>query len=188
MTERPPDDELNLGAVFHDAIVERIRHDGQDVVLTIDHEFVRRHHGFSETHRFGVRIVRASSLLVDRFEFPQFPCPPRQGLPHDEQRRIVREWQAHGCTRSVSWELFAGAIGNPDVIYDLRSARVVPGGPPGQKTLELYGMLEPEVHGYHVELEGRDVTYSSGGAAIGAEALIALGRAYWDASRARRPS
>jgi hypothetical protein len=188
VTERPPDAELNLWAIFHDGIVERIQHVGENVLLTVDVDFVRRHHAFPDGHRFEVCIGRATSLAVRRFALPQFSCPPLHGLPHDEQQRIVREWQAHGCTRSVSWELFAGAIGNPDVIYDLRRARVVPGSAAGHETLELYGMLEPEVHGYSVDLEGRDITFTSGGVPIEAEALVALGRAYWDASRPRPPA
>jgi hypothetical protein len=85
--------------------------------------------------------------------------------------------------------MIAGAIGNPDVIFDISWGSVHADESRGRVTLRLGGRIEPEVSCRTLELEGRRVEFRhSSGAELTEAALVALGAAYWESFRQRPPA
>jgi hypothetical protein len=177
-----------LDAWLHDACVESIRSDllKRTVSLHCDIEHLREFHRLPEGFQLILRLEGVQSARVHRYSIwpGEFSAPP--GLSHEEESRLVLEYQAKWREESLSWTEFEKAITREcEQVLDIADAAFATSK--DLIALRLRGHLNYTVY-HEVFLRAEKLIISgSDGRVFGVKELQELGEAFWE-DFSRRPA
>lgn len=180
------EERTSLWAALHDAELVKVTSDAlaRSVVFELDILHLREFEHLSPDVRWRIIIDGATRLLARVWQPWPGPCPSLDGLPRDQQSRIVEEYQSRGRRVSIAWDEFERAVTERAV--DVGDANLQPGA--GVVAFSGYAhgdgdrLFELEVVGVRVRCERSDL------GDVPLQDLCRLGERYWEALAARRPS
>ena len=177
-----------LDASLHDAWVVSIRSDllKRTVSLRCDIEHLRAFHRLPDGFQFLLGLEGAQSARVFRYSIwpGDFSVPP--GLSHEEESRLVLEYQAKWREESLSWTEFEKAITlECEQVLDLADAALATSKE--LIALRLRGHVNHTVY-HEVFLRAEKLVISgSDGRIFGLKEFQKLGEAFWE-DFSRRPA
>ncbi len=177
-----------LDAWLHDACVESIRSDllKRAISLHCDLEHLRAFHSWPEEFRFVLWLEGVQSARAYRYSIwpGEFSVPPESS--HEEESRLVLEYQAKWREESLSWTEFEKAISREDEqVLDIADAALATSE--DLIALRLRGHLNYTVY-HEVFLRAEKLVISgSDGRIFGLKELQELGEAFWE-DFSRRPA
>ncbi|HEX4076381.1 MAG TPA: hypothetical protein VHX49_13350 [Candidatus Acidoferrales bacterium] len=177
-----------LDASLHDAEVVSIRSDllKRTVSLHCDIERLRAFHRLPEGFQLILGLEGVQSTRVFRYSIwpGEFSVPPR--VSHEEESRLVLEYQAKWREESLSWTEFEKAITREcEQVLDIADAALATSKE--LIALRLRGHVNHTVY-HEVFLRAEKlVTSGSDGRIFGLKELQELGEAFWE-DFSRRPA
>lgn len=190
--EQPPIfDWLNLpsGAItvslwdsLHDARVVSVRSNLQERTLNIscESEHLRTFHKLDEGFQFILRLEGVQSARVLRYAIWPGGRPTLDGLPVEEQRKMVAEYQAKWREESASWNEFESRITREDEqVFDISDAALA-ASRGGSVALKFCGHLNYATYReIYLRFETLKIS-GSDGKQFELEEFQRLGEAYWE--------
>ena len=177
-----------LDAPLHDAEIVLIRSDvlKRTVSIRCDIEHLRAFHHLPEGFQFILELEGVQSARVFRYSIwpGEFTVPP--SVSHEEESRLVLEYQAKWREESFSWPEFEKAITREcEQVLDIADTTLATST--DSIALRLRGHLNYTVY-HEVFLRAEKLTIAgSNGSIFGVKEFQLLGEAYWEAF-SRRPS
>jgi len=177
-----------LDAPLHDGEIVSFRSDHLERTVSIhcDVEHLRKFHHLPEGFQFVLQLEGVQSARVFRYSIwpGEFAVP--LGVSHDEESRLVLEYQAKWREESLSWTEFEKAITREcEQILDIADAALATSNE--LVALRLRGHLNYTVY-HEVFLRAEKLSISgSDGRTFRVKEFQELGEAYWEAF-SRRPS
>jgi hypothetical protein len=177
-----------LDASLHDAEVVSVRSDllRRTISLHCDIEHLREFHRLPEGFQLILGLEGVQSARVCRYSIwpGEFSVPP--GLSHEEESRLVLEYQAKWREESLSWTEFEKAITRESQqVLDIADAALATSKE--LIALRLRGHLDYTVY-HEVFLRAERLVISgSDGRTFGLKQLQELGEAFWE-DFSRRPA
>jgi hypothetical protein len=178
-----------LDASLHDAEAVSIRSDLLQRTLSIrcDISHLCRFHRLPDGFQFILELEGVQSARVFRYPIwpGEFSVP--SGLSHEEESRLVLEYQAKWREESLSWTEFEKAITREDgQILDIADANLATSK--DSVALRLRGHVNYTAY-HEVFLRAEKLTIlGSDGRIFGVKEFQELGEAYWEAFSRRRRS
>ena len=178
-----------LDAWLHDACVESIRSDllKRTVSLHCDIEHLREFHRLPEGFQLILRLEGVQSARVYRYSIwpGEFSVP--QGLSHEEESRLVLDYQAKWREESLSWAEFEKAITREcEQVLNIADATLATSK--DLIALRLRGHLNYTVY-HEVFLRAEKLVISGSNARVFAlRELNVLGEAFWEDFSRRQPA
>jgi hypothetical protein len=176
-----------LDAWLHDACAVSIRSDllKRTISLHCDIEHLRAFHSWPEGFQFVLWLQGVQSARVFRYSIwpGEFSVPP--GLSHEEESRLVLQYQAKWREESLSWTEFEKAITREcEQVLDIGDAALATSK--DLIALRLRGHLNYTVY-HEVFLRAEKLVISgSDGRILGLKELNELGEAFWESLSRRQ--
>ena len=178
-----------LDASLHDAEVFSIRSDLLERTVSIhcDVEHLREFHGLPEGFQLILKVEGIQSARVCRYSIwpGEFSVP--SGVSHEEESRLVLEYQAKWREESFSWTDFEKVVTREsDQVLDIMDAALATSR--DSVALRLRGHLNyTEYH--EVFLRAEKLTISgSDGKIFGIREFQEFGETFWEAFSRRQPT
>jgi|SRR5215475_6782938 len=174
---------VSLWDSLHDAEVISIQSNllerTMDLFCEIEH--LRRFQKLDEGFQFILQLKGVQSARVLRYAIWPGGCSIPDGLPVDEQRTLVAEYQAKWREESASWNEFEAQVTRQyEQVFDISDAAIT-NSVPGTVALKLCGHLNyATYHEVYLRFEHLKIA-GSDGRQFQLEEFEQLGEAYWKA-------
>ena len=197
--EPPINDWLHLPSSVNAVSLWDSLHDGQVISIrsnllerTIDLfceiEHLRTFHRLGEGFQFILQLKGVQSARVLRYAIWPGECSIQDGLPTEEQRKLVAEYQAKWREESASWNEFESRVTREDEqVFDISDAAIAT-SVPSAVALKLCGYLNyATYHEVYLRFENLKIAGSEG-KQFELDEFQQLGEAYWKAFSSRGDS
>lgn len=174
---------VSLWCSLHDAYVISIRSNLLERTMDLSCEiwYLNRFHKLGEEFQFILQLLGVQSARALRYAVWPGESPVLDGLPIEEQRRLVAEYQAKWREESASWNEFESQVTQVDEqIFDISDAALT-NVLEGRLALKLCGHLNHATyHEAYLRFAQLRIV-GSDGRQFRLEEFLRLGEAYWEA-------
>ena len=180
--------EVSLWAGLHDAQIVSIQSDllERSLTLHLESDHLLEFHNLPLDMQFLLRLEGVQSARVARYAMwpGEFSVPA--GVSHEEEARLVAEYQSKWREESLSWSELEGAITTEcKQVIDIADATMATAHD-GSLALRISGLLNyTEFRELFLRAERLKLTKGDG-QDLGIAGLTKLGEAYWDAFERRK--
>jgi hypothetical protein len=167
-----------LWSALHDAQLERITSDrlARTIELVFDIAHLREMSSAPDSMRFVLRGHGVTSVRAQCSEHAG-PVPSLDGLPPEEQARVIEEYRARWREESIDWSALEKTVTQAERLWILEAELLRGEG----ATLRLFGEHHATERYPTMFIRAERFEVEQEGASIGIEGLQALGERYWDA-------
>jgi len=181
---------LSLWDSLHDANVVSIRSDllARTVTFTFENEPLRSFHQYDDEFQFVLNLEGVQSARVLRYEIWPGGCSIPSGIPREEERKLVEQYQAKWREESASWSEFEARVSRVDEqVFDISDAALAFSGD-RPTSLKLCGHLNyATYHEVYLRFETLQI-FGSDRRVLDLREFQRLGEAYWTAFSKRAES
>jgi hypothetical protein len=180
--------EVSLWAALHDTQIVSIQSDllARTLTLHLESDHLLEFHNLPLDMQFLLRLEGVQSARVVHYPIwpGEFSVPA--GVSHEEQARLVTEYQSKWREESLSWSELESAITTEcKQVIDIADATMATAAD-NSVVLRISGLLN-YTEFRELFLRAEHLTLSKGdGQDLGMAGLLKMGEAYWDAFERRK--